>query len=78
VSAINLIAENTPYQYDLFTDASREEKLSRLDDCIFEIRERFGMDAIKNACLLADIKMKRHGAELMKMPTGMVNMAGGQ
>jgi hypothetical protein len=36
------------------------------------------MDAIRNACLLGDIKMKRHGAELMQMPTGMVNMAGGQ
>jgi DNA polymerase-4 len=78
VSAINLIAENTPYQYDLFSDANREEKLARLDDCIFEIRERFGMNAIRNACLIGDIKMKRHGAELMQMPTGMVNMSGGQ
>jgi DNA polymerase-4 len=78
VSAINLISENTPYQFDLFVDSSKDEKLARLDDCIFEIRERFGMNAIRNACLLGDIKMKRHGAELMQMPTGMVNMAGGQ
>jgi DNA polymerase-4 len=78
VTAISLIAEDIPYQLDLFVDASREDKLARLDDCIFAIRERFGMDAIRNACLLGDIKMKRHGAELMRMPTGMVNMTGGQ
>jgi DNA polymerase-4 len=77
VSAINLIAEDTPYQLDLFVDSEREEKLARLDDCIFDLRERFGTNAIRNACLLGDIKMKRHGAELMKMPPGMVYMSGG-
>jgi DNA polymerase-4 len=76
VSAINLMSESAPYQYDLFADMEGVEKRTRLDDCIYEIRERFGMDAIKNACLLGDIKMKRHGAELVKMPTGMVYMAG--
>jgi DNA polymerase-4 len=77
ISAQNLIDEDTPYQLDLLVDASHEEKFARLDNCIFDLRERFGADSIRNACLLDNLKMRRHGAELMKMPSGMLHMSGG-
>jgi DNA polymerase-4 len=76
ISAQNLIDEDTPYQLDLLIDANREEKFARLDNCIFDLRERFGADSVRNACLLDDLKIRRHGAELMKMPSGMLHMSG--
>ena len=57
VRAINLRPKNEPEQIDLFTDMRQLERLDRLDDCIEDIRRRFGKRAVFQACLLGDLKM---------------------
>ena len=44
-------------QLDLFTDIGYLDRLDRLDNCIEEIRRRFGKKAIFQACLLGDLNM---------------------
>ena len=73
VSAINLCPQDSPQQLDLFVDAAKEDRLARLDDAIFSIRERFGKDAIRNAVLCQNIKMERGRTELT-MPTGLATL----
>ncbi|MDR0883752.1 MAG: DNA polymerase IV [Oscillospiraceae bacterium] len=70
ITAINLVAQDTPVQLDLFVDTRKTEKLAKLDDAVFALRERYGMHAVRNACLLGESKMRRHGIELMRMPSG--------
>lgn len=57
VRAIKLRPKNEPEQIDLFTDMRQLERLDRLDDCIEDIRRRFGKRAVFQACLLGDLKM---------------------
>ena len=68
VRAINLIPQGTPDQIDLFTDMRRVEKAEKLDDCIEEIRRRFGKRAVFQACLLGDLKMPIDNRHLVQMP----------
>lgn len=68
VRAINLIPQGTPEQIDLFTDMRRVEKAEKLDDCIEEIRRRFGKRAVFQACLLGDLKMPIDNRHLVQMP----------
>jgi hypothetical protein len=35
------------------------------------------MNFVQNVYLLDNLKMRRQGAELMKMPSGMLHMTGG-
>lgn len=51
VCAIDLIPEDMPYQLSFFNDAEKEEKLSKLDKTVDDIRRRFGNDSIVNAVL---------------------------
>ena len=46
----------------------RVEKAERLDDCIEEIRRRFGKRAVFQACLLGDLKMPIDNRHLVQMP----------
>ncbi len=71
VRAINLIPQGTPDQIDLFTDMRRVEKAEKLDDCIEEIRRRFGKRAVFQACLLGDLKMPIDNRHLVQMPGAM-------
>ena len=68
VRAINRIPQGTPEQIDLFTDMRRVEKAEKLDDCIEEIRRRFGKRAVFQACLLGDLKMPIDNRHLVQMP----------
>lgn len=68
VRAINLVPQGVPEQIDLFTDMRRVEKAEKLDDCIEEIRRRFGKRAVFQACLLGDLKMPIDNRNLVQMP----------
>lgn len=68
VRAINLVPQGVPEQIDLFTDMRRVEKAEKLDDCIEEIRRRFGKRAVFQACLLGDLKMPIDNRHLVQMP----------
>ena len=68
VRAINLVPQGVPEQIDLFTDMRRVEKAEKLDDCIEDIRRRFGKRAVFQACLLGDLKMPIDNRHLMQMP----------
>ncbi len=57
VRAIDLLDENFPVQYDMFTDIDGIERQERLDTAVESIRERFGKHSIKNGVLYSDIKM---------------------
>ena len=68
VRAINLVPQGVPEQIDLFTDMRCVEKAEKLDDCIEEIRRRFGKRAVFQACLLGDLKMPIDNRHLVQMP----------
>lgn len=68
VRAINLVPQGVPEQIDLFTDMRRVEKAEKLDDCIEEIRRRFGKRAVFQACLMGDLKMPIDNRHLVQMP----------
>lgn len=68
VRAIKLRPKNEPEQIDLFTDMRQLERLDRLDDCIEDIRRRFGKRAVFQACLLGDLKMPFDNREKVVMP----------
>lgn len=68
VRAINLRPKNEPEQIDLFTDVRQLERLDRLDDCIEDIRRRFGKQAVFQACLLGDLKMPFDNRDKVVMP----------
>lgn len=68
VRAINLRPKDDPEQINLFTDMRRVEKAEKLDDCIEEIRRRFGKRAVFQACLLGDLKMPIDNRHLVQMP----------
>lgn len=68
VRAINLRSKNEPEQIDLFTDMRQLERLDRLDDCIEDIRRRFGKRAVFQACLLGDLKMPFDNRDKVVMP----------
>lgn len=68
VRAINLRPKNEPEQIDLFTDMRQLERLDRLDDCIEDIRRRFGKQAVFQACLLGNLKMPFDNRDKVVMP----------
>ncbi len=72
VRAINLVEEDCPIQYDLFTDVKSIERQERLDAAIEQIRQRFGKDAIKNGALYLKSKMPAERKVDLIMPTGML------
>lgn len=71
VRAINLTAQNTPYQLDLFCDPLHTEKTEKIDRTVEDLRLRFGMDIIRNACLLDNPKMPSGSGPQVIMPTGV-------
>lgn len=72
IRAITLVEKNIPIQHDLFTDVKQIQKQEKLELATLSIRERFGKNAIKNACLLQDCKLTKDTECLITMPTGML------
>lgn len=71
VTAINLVPANQPIQLDLFNDAEKRSRRDRLEDCVYELRARFGARCITNGCLARDLPMVRDGTDKVKMPSMM-------
>ena len=68
VRAIDLVPVNTTEQLSLFNDNERRERRERLEDCVEEIRGRFGKDSLTYCALLGDLKKPGDGRETVKMP----------
>lgn len=68
VRAIDLVPVNATEQLSLFNDNERRERRERLEDCVEEIRGRFGKEALTYCALLGDLKIPGDGREKVKMP----------
>ena len=68
VRVIDLVPVNDTEQLSLFNDNERRERRERLEDCVEEIRGRFGKDALTYCALLGDLKIPGDGREKVKMP----------
>lgn len=64
------VPEDTVYQMDLFCDALKLARTEQIDRTVEDLRLRFGMDIIRNACLLDNPKMQTHEPKVI-MPTGV-------
>ena len=54
VRAIGLVAEDTPYQTDLFTDTASVVRREALDRTVEALRSKYGNGIIRNAVLMND------------------------
>ena len=68
VRAIDLVPVNATEQLSLFNDNEKRERRERLEDCVEEIRGRFGKEALTYCALLGDLKMPGDGREKVRMP----------
>ncbi len=68
IRGINLTSEHQPVQLDIFSDAERRERRRALDDCVDDIRRRFGNKAIYAASLMGDLQMAQDKCETVMMP----------
>ncbi len=71
IQAINLVPQDTPYQLNMSVDTEKIDKIERLEDCVEEIRDRFGENSIRNAVLYKHSKFPSVRPEIT-MPTGMI------
>ena len=63
IRGINLVSARQPVQLDMFCNAEARERRRALDDCVDEIRRRFGNRAICAASLMGDLKMAQDKCE---------------
>ena len=68
VTGINLIPNGYPIQLDVFGDEMRRMRRQKLEDCIDEIRSRFGKSSIIAASLMGDLHMPIDGRHEVTMP----------
>lgn len=68
VTGINLVPSDQPSQLDLFGDETRRMRRQKLEDCIDEIRGRFGNHSIYAASLMGDLHMPNDGRHEVTMP----------
>ena len=52
VTAIDLVSSTMPVQLNLFDDNRKFERTEKLEECAYEVRDRFGIDSIVPATLL--------------------------
>ena len=71
VRAINLVSQSMPEQLNLFCNTTQLQRTEALDNCIEDIRRRFGKHAIRNCILLDNPKMSPRGNPNIIMPTGV-------
>ena len=68
IRAIDLVPYDSSEQLSLFINNEGRERRERLEDCVEEIRGRFGKEALTYGTLLGDLKMPIDGREKVKMP----------
>ena len=71
IRGINPDSASAPVQLDLFNDYVPRLKQKALDDAIDEIRNRYGTQAVFNACLMRDLAMANDKCETVPMPNPM-------
>ncbi len=69
VRVIDLVDENIPIQYDIFTDTKKLERRERLDIAVERIRERYGRTAVQNGILLAGAHIPTNASVELIMPS---------
>jgi len=68
IRGINLIPLHQPLQLDLFNDAERRERRRLLDNCVDDLRGRFGYGTIRAASLMGKNDLAKDKCELVIMP----------
>lgn len=68
VSTHGLVPRDKPVQLSVFFNEEERIRRQKLDDCIFELRSRFGKHSIIAASLMGDLKMPDDGRHEVKMP----------
>ena len=68
ITGINLVPSDQPAQLDLFGDEAKRMRRKKLEDCIDEIRGRFGNHSIYSASLMGDLHMPNDGRHEVTMP----------
>ena len=68
VSTFGLVPRDSAVQLNLFVDETRRMRRQKLDDCIDDIRGRFGKHSIIAASLMGDLYMPDDGRHEVKMP----------
>lgn len=68
VSTYDLVPRDQPVQLNLFVDEDRRRRRQKLEDCVYDIRRRFGKHSIISASLMGDLHMPDDGRHEVKMP----------
>ena len=68
VTGLNLVPSDQPTQLDMFGDEQRRMRRQKLEDCVDEIRNRFGKRAIFSAALMGELNMPDDGRHEVTMP----------
>ena len=68
IRTIDLVPYDSSEQLSLFINNEGRERRERLEDCVEEIRGRFGKEALTYGALLGNLKMPSDGREIVKMP----------
>nr|MBR4281908.1 DNA polymerase IV [Clostridia bacterium] len=68
IRGINLIPIQQPLQLDMFNDAQRRERRRMLDNCVDDLRSRFGYGMIRAASLMGENDLAQDKCELVVMP----------
>ena len=68
IRGINLLPIHQPLQLDLFNDAERRERRRLLDNCVDDLRSRFGYGTICAASLMGENTLAQDKCELVIMP----------
>ena len=71
ISAIDLIAGDTPVQIDLWADYSKHNRRLTLERTVDDIRRRFGLQSINFAALGTSLKIPGNREVEYKMPAAM-------
>ena len=71
ISAIDLIADDTPVQIDLWADYSKHNRRLTLERTVDDIRRRFGLQSINFAALGTSLKIPGNREVEYKMPAAM-------
>ena len=71
VTAGRLIPDSDPVQQDFFGAARQAEKRRALEDCVDDVRGRFGEQCLKAASLLPPVPMAKDRCEKVTMPALM-------
>lgn len=68
IRGISLIPMHQPEQLDLFHDAEKREKRRALDNCIDDLRNRFGYNVICPASLMGENSLAKDQCDTVRMP----------